>query len=476
MDERMRFFATTWRGLWGRSAGDAACAEARLSDPARLDDTPAYPLARTVGMPEGHAYKTGAVSFRLQRLSLGGMSRLGAEGCAEEGAGGARVRLKFTLERLVLRGRYSLEVKPDPVISLDTGGNLLDLPPEALRPSAAGAEADSDAPLDPQKEEWLDQARDQRTRLSQTDNGQKLLGLYNQHNETYDEVFKSSPALPELWRAGGATRSMAADTSDALKTDGVVNSAGKTYDSDTGPVSYNSNAFSQQLNVAAACMWADADFDPATGPPKGSKYVAAGKAALSFGKGVKTTTNNDKENVNEMKPSEVHATVERHEGDLPPTSDREVTRLAGEIGSGGAEADGDLGWTVVGEEDRRRLQYLYQTTMKHRAESANVSGRPLFRGRCRARVEGVEAVVELAVEDEGGGRRARLVSAQIQMPAFELDVDDSRWGGEVGRVARRRLERMYFIRSLLHDSITERLRGDLGRAAEMTYNRLLDAA
>jgi hypothetical protein len=35
---------------------------------------------------------------------------------------------------------------------------------------------------------------------------------------------------------------------------------------------------------------------------------------------------------------------------------------------------------------------------------------------------------------------------------------------------------MYFIRSLLHDSITERLRADLGRAAEAGYNRSLAAA
>ena len=471
MNDMMRLFATTWGGLWGRRGG----AEAGLCDPARLEDTPAYPLARTVGMPEGHGYETGAVSFRLKRLRLGGMSRL-LEGAHAEQAEGGRVRLKFALERLVLRGRYALEVKPDPIMTLDTGGNLLDLPPEALRPSAAGAEADSDAPLDPQKEEWLDQARDQRTRLSETDNGQKLLGLYNVHNEVYDEAFKSNPALPELWRAGGATRDMAGDTSEAVKADGVVNDAGKTYQSDTGPVSYNANAFTQQLNVAAGCMFTDPDFDPTVGPPKGSKYAAAAKAALSFGKGVKTTTSNDKDNVNEMKPSEVHSTVEQHEGDLPPTGDREVTRIATEIGPGGAEADGDLGWTVVDEEDRRRLQRLYQTTMKYRAESADVPGRPMYVGLCRARIEGVEVTVELDLEETDEGRRARLVSAELQMPAFELDIDDSRWGGEVGRVARRRLERMYFIRSLLHDSITERLRADLGRAAEAGYNRSLAAA
>src|ERR1044071_1915732 len=99
MNDTMRLFATTWGGLWGRRGGTEAGVRARP----RLEATPASPLARTVGMPEGHGYETGAVSFRLQRLRLGGMSRL-LEGASAEEAEGGRVRLRFALERLVLRG------------------------------------------------------------------------------------------------------------------------------------------------------------------------------------------------------------------------------------------------------------------------------------------------------------------------------------------------------------------------------------
>jgi hypothetical protein len=50
------------------------------------------------------------------------------------------------------------------------------------------------------------------------------------------------------------------------------------------------------------------------------------------------------------------------------------------------------------------------------------------------------------------------------MPAYELHIEDDAWSGEAAAVARKRLEGMHFIRSLLHESIVDRLKRELADA------------
>jgi hypothetical protein len=467
--EEKTAFVKAWKKHWQEAANSPKRNPFR--DPITMGDTPAYPLARTLPMPPDHGYETGALSFRMVDLQLHGMRDIDVERWSRE-INEDRVRVKLELKSLILQGRYSLEVKPDPIVDLDTAGNLMDLPLEARQPAPAGAEP-GEPTLDSQQEEWLDQARDQRTRLNQTPNGQKLMGLYNEHNETYNDVFRNYPALTTVWRAGGATKEMAADTSDAVKNDTVINSPEKRY---TGNVTYNGNAFAQQLNVAAACVYADPHFNPMTGPPPGSKYFAAAKAALAFGKAVNSSTNNRKDSVHEMTPSQVHSTAQQHSGTLPDVSDQEAMMaiLSSSIGPGGADENGDAGWIRVDEEDRTRIRFLHDAIMKQKAEDAAIVGQPLFEGECRARIDGVKATIELAMEDGSRGGQVRALSASVELPAFGLDIDDSQWTGEVGRIARQRLERMYFIRSLLHDSIVDHLQRALLRTVEGAYSTTLN--
>lgn len=476
MHDEMKIFARAWRKLWAAGPSRRG-ASGQAGAPVALDDTPAYPLARTVEMPPDHAYETGAVGFRMTDLALHGLRDLDVARCALANAG-ERVRVTLVLARTRLRGRHALEVKPDPIIDLDTAGNLMDLPPEAREPEAGGA-PEVDEELSPREEAWLDQARGQRLRLVDTPNGPELLALHEEHNETYDYVFRTNRALPTLWRAQGATEQMAADTSDAVENDRTVNEREKRY---AGGVTYNGNAFVQQLNVAGACLWTDPEFDPVTGPPPDSKFWAAAKSALAFGKGVASETGNTKNNVNEMRREGVYGTVRQHRGALPPVSDREVIQVFGMgVGAGGADAGsagagGEPDWLVLDEDDRKRLRYLYEATMKQKAEDAAIRGQPLFEGACEARIEGIRATIELVVEDGPQGRRARALSAQVALPAFALDLDDSAWTGAVGQVARQRLERMYFVRSLLHDALVERIQRALLDAAASAYDAVLDAA
>lgn len=420
-------------GAWAR-----AC-QARFGARVAMRRSPPYPLARMVEMPEGHAFPHGALTFRLDDLAITG---LGEARIAP--AAGPEHDMIMSWDRLVLAGRYLLEAKPDPVMELDSGGDLMELPPGAQRPGHGGAN-EPDFALDSQKEEWLDQARGQREQLRATANGQKLLGVYGEHNDTFEEVFRVNGTLPPLWKAGGATRDMAADTSTAIDQNGVINQPDKTY---IGDVTYNSNALAQQLNVAAACLYTDPDFDPETGPPAGSKYLEAAKAALSFGSTVATTTGNTKQSVNPMTPDAVHGTVQAHDGELDPVSDDDIAGALMESGLGGRDGLSRIGGVIIDEEDRERLRGLYEGTMRQRAEDATIVGRALYQGPCTAIIEGVRAQLRFV---DGAAR------VTVSLPAFALEFDDGDWQGEVARVARRRLESMHFIRSLLHGTLTDGL-------------------
>lgn len=467
MDDPRKDLSPGFGAAWARCFEP----EGPLTDPA-LPDSPLYPLARTVEMPAGHAYATGAIGIRLYNLRLHGLGNLClARGEDAEG----RLRVRLAVQGVRLRGEYRLEAKPDPVLDIDTAGNLMDLRPDALRPAAAGGGGGTD-PSDPEREEWLDTARLQRQKLGETDNGLRLIALYNQHNEVYEEVFRTSPSLPGNWRAGGITRAMAADTNAAVQSDTVVNSATKDYG---GGVTYNSNAFVQQLNVAVETATTDPNFDPFTPIEQqnlSGRYWEAAKAALSFGKGVGATTGNTKGDVNEMQPSQVYSTVDGHQGGLPPVTDGEAKAVLSSAMSAGAGGAGDgaaPGWIVIDEEDRRRVRSIIAHRIRARAESAAVRGETLFAGTVTAEIDRVEAIVDLVVEE---GAPARPVAVQVNLPAFALDIDDTAWTGVAADVARERLAGMLFIRSLLEDALRERLNAVLPDAAARAHDGATGAA
>ncbi len=417
-----------------------------------LKDSPAYPLARSVGMPEDWGYPTASLAFRFFDMRLGGFENVKVDGSSSHFSKN-RIKFDLLLEKFYLKGHYAVEAKPDPIPVIDTAGNMSDIPANSLRPRAGGNDSLPDG-IDPQKEQWLDQAREQRDRLSSTENGQKLMGLYNEHNETYDEVFKTYPALASAWQAQGATKEMAADTSDAVQKDSVLNQTARTY---SGGVTYNGNAFAQQLNVAVACLFADPDFDPRTGPPTDSKYVQASKAALSFGKGVGTATNNTKDKTKEIKPSEVHSVVDTHKAELPAVSNTEIAKIIGssDLSPGGKTEGSESDWFALDEEDRTRIRKLKNAILKQKAETSDLKGLALFVGEFESWIRGASVQIEIEYGDDS--KEWRKKSVRLSVPAFQFEIDDSSWTGEAGNIARERLENMYFIRSLLYDSLFGRL-------------------
>jgi hypothetical protein len=416
-----------------------------------LPSTPLIPLARRVKMPDGHPFETGALSFQLTALQLHGASAVELDVDQWDGVED-RQSLRFRICNLRLEGGHAVMVKPDPMLTVDSGGNLMELPEEARQPMKGGSTTVANSPLEPEKEEWVTNARSQRVRLASSPGGQALLGTFSEHNAVYEEVFKIESIITS-WQANGVTKEMAADTHDATndRANGkVVNPKDRLYGNE---ITYNGNAFIQQFNISLGCLLADPNFDDERLPDPDSRYTKASEAALAFGKGIGESTDNSKDTVNEMNSNQVHAAVANHSGEAPVVTRGELLQLVRDTPPGGRGSEEVQGWLRLDEEDRARLRELRLAVLSERAEKASIVGKPLFEGSCSALIGDADVLVEFSGEANGIASRV-----EITLPAFDLDIDDSGWIGDAGEVARDRIERIYFIRSLLHNAIADQLR------------------
>lgn len=433
--------------LWS-AAGEAGHLASQIPERIDVPPTPEYALARRVPLPAGHPFDTGALSARIDGIVLHRARTLDAARSSHR-TGPDRVTIIAVLPSIGLRGRYFISARHDPRAPLDSGGDLM----PRFQATVDGAEG------------YVDQARDQRTRLMQTANGQALVSTYNEHNERYEEAFQHDSALQTAWVASGATAQMASETSSAVAADNAVNPSGRTY---PNGATYNGNAFAQQINVAVSTMLRDPSFDPFGGDPPdpASPYTKAALAALSFGKAV-GATGNTKSQVVEMKPSQVFASVGNHTGGLPTTT---VAELAAIIGQGLSPAmramravpAGPSGSTIeLDDDDRARIRWLVENAMRVRADARTQHPVEIFTGSVEAEITGARVVAEVSVTPQG----IRLISATTELAPFVLDLDDSLWAGRAGAIARQRLAGASFIRSLVRDAVAHRLAAAVGAAA-----------
>ncbi|MFE4971320.1 hypothetical protein ACFRAR_04290 [Kitasatospora sp. NPDC056651] len=417
-----------------------------------LPDSPGYPLASTVSLPEGHPFApAGTLSLRLGDLSVTAEGEPGE--ATVEDLGGGRSRVTYPLAPLALTGRYSLDVRPDPGTGLDSAG---DLAPLSTRPASPGLPKPLPAP-DDIKEERLDTARAEREKLLESgENGYHLVAAFYEHNEAYADVFDSG-RVDDVWKSNGGTDAMAADTHDAVRSDqGKVNDSAKTYaNPDPSPkkVSYNENAITQQLTMQEALVHMAERLEEHD--PKKAQYQAAAAAAGDFGTRVKADTGNDRTTVNPLTAPQVRDAVKKAANagraaapfDPAPFTDPDgfLERIAVEGPSACPPG--------LTEADLRDIQRARNACLQADAAAEPASGQPLHQGTCRARIEG--ATITLETIARGGARTVDWLTVQAPQP--DLELDDRDWQGEAGDTARERLTGMHFIRTLLRDALAERV-------------------
>ncbi|MFJ1791636.1 hypothetical protein [Kitasatospora griseola] len=421
-----------------------------MTDPGRpvlrLPDTPGYPVARGVTLPEGHEYTpTGSLSLRLGDLKVTLDADLG--GATVESLDDGHRKVTYALPPLVVSGRYSLDVTPEQPQLLDTAGDLRPLSDQLASPGTPVLELLADDVRDA----YLDTAREQREKLvKESDKGYTLVSTFYEHNEIYNEAFQKDAVSG--WQAGGATKEMARDTDAAVTGSGVVNSRSKLYDrgSEGPPLSFNAISFLHKLSVETAVVLLGDDGRGGVKPA----YQKAVNASDGFGRSVIAQTGNEKDTIVPMTAPQVHEKVKGSQSDDEPPAvdpgpyldpDSHLERIAGT----GTTTPGGLD-----EADLRHIRSCRARFLGKQAAARSAKGAVLHQGPCGTRVTG--ATVTAETRPEAGRHVVAWVSADI--PDLSLELDDSDWSGDVGRTARERIAAMGFVRTLLQDALAERVR------------------
>jgi hypothetical protein len=421
-----------------------AC-EKMLVDRIDIGAMPPYSIARSVEMPKGFEYPHGALSFRLNDLQCTGVNKIDSDSVVEESKDNRR-SLTFKLAALELNGHYIVEAKEDPLITMDTAGNLDEL-------SAAPTITDK-------QYDQLQQARAQRDILDKTANGKVLVDTFNEHNEVYNTIFRNNTALREKWQANGATQEMADHTSDAITNGQAVNPAKSTKTFGPQKVGYNENAFQQQNYITMACLFPP----PGTPQEEIKKYNAAAKAASSFRTKVETLGNNS-QNIPSMTSTDVYSHVNGDNGEWPEVTDehldayREIAMAEnGEIAED-IDRETELNGVVFSAQQRKGLRDMYVKMMKQYAEESKIERVPLWKGQCSANLHGTAIEMDLETGD-----------INVTLPPFDLEIDDSQWTGAAEDVAGKRLTQAHFMRGLIHEYVAERLKKVVSQAMEKALN------
>lgn len=260
-------------------------------------------------------------------------------------SGADKRQLKITLQPSVMTGRYTLFCLEGPEVTLDTGGLM----------GALSTQNEETPPMTVEQYFRLVQLEKERAQLNQTANGRLLVGEYNQHNDAYHDVFTNNEYLRQYWQQDGASEEMGDHTSEALKSGADINPPDSRFGAKG--VSYNSNAFAQQLNLWAACLFV---------------YPEAAEAALEFSESVSVTGNTETATV-PLTGQQVYASVDaesRAVNPAQPSAKVQALQTAlCNIVINKVATDSDIqichqqGY-VMDLETRQRLQVIYQASLR----------------------------------------------------------------------------------------------------------------
>ncbi|MDJ0676703.1 MAG: hypothetical protein QNJ36_15215 [Calothrix sp. MO_167.B42] len=433
-----------------------------------IKDTPAFPLALNVKMPEAHELDNANLTFRFYDFSCSNSRTIQAIPLESEHSGYRK--MKISIEQLNIVGRYAIEAMEVPAIDLDLGGTLMPFNSKFNKPRPAGADEGTGFFNEQEKEEFLNQAREQRTRLMDTPNGQQLMGVYDAHEEVFTEMFQNSNAVRTTWQQGNVTAEMASHTSDAIKQDSMINPPPqeKTFGQGFYQMGYNNNAFIQQVSLATACMAAAKQTEGLPNDAKipNNKYSQAALAASNFKQAV-STTGNTQDNTTPKTANQVYTDVETNSGDVPQMTLDELNNIQSQsMGPGGgatavAEAK-ENGWYILSEDERTRMRSMMDRCYAEFCAFDERKPLPLWEGTCSASICGTEISVLLSENTP------EVIIEQVELPVFDFELDDSQWEEDAADIARERLSQIHFVRSLLHTQISKSLELATLRACQIS--------
>lgn len=412
-----------------------------------LKDTPFYPLAFHTDMPENIDFDNGHVSFRFHDFNIKGLDtlELNSELCKTDKN---KLHIALRWNDISMKAKYDVKATYASKINMDTGGNMQELDESYARD--AGGTDNGVTPLSQAEiDTMVNQARDQKEPINGTYHGPTLMSSYYKNNESYNSVFCISGRLRGLWSNGGVTTQMSRDTSSALGTSASIN--GNTY---SNGLTYNANAFQQQINVSIAL------YTLANTYPQESalyqQYMTAASDSSNFSTNVQTL-GNDSPNIPSMTGTDVYSVLnDKSKSPQINTTENFINNMKQANGDESTSAGADEeaaknGWRILSEQERRDIRermFLFQEELM--ADKSNHFDL-LWNGDCHAELRGAEATMTLTYNEEKAAWK--ITESNVKFPAFAVEVDDSMWTGNIADIVRERLASMHFVKSLLQNKI-----------------------
>lgn len=354
--------------------------------------------------------------------------------------------------------KYHLVAGYDPGSDIDVAGNMLE--------RDGGRAVDDD-----EKERWLEQARDERTTLQGTKNGSTLVDTYYLHTDTFRAAF-GVQSFHNEWNNRGVVKMMAADTYDALRSEGEKTINDKEYpdiSQSSGKITYNRKAYSVQsalLHALRRMKRTDGIASPLN--PEGPDNIsdkeidATLESIILFTNGVKST-DNESNHTKPMTRDEVYDAVNKTNIETLPIKYTladlvEEERYYEERMQ--REKDG-----LTPEEDRYGHEDYFRRLMDE-IEQRRSDGTVLYEGVIRGVIpgEGFETDVRMQEED---GSLVDIVVLGVRTSDFEFDVDSEQWHEEYRDALEERLREVSFVSqslvNVLRDGVGKIVRGELAR-------------
>jgi hypothetical protein len=404
-----------------------------------IKDTLDFPLALNVKMPTEHALDNAHLSFRFFDFNCINQGIIEVE--SKQSSNTDSQHFCLTIDKLNIKGLYAIDAKQAPIIDFDVGGNLMPFDTDANQLNEDNTTETQASFTPPQQMSFIIQARVQRVKLNSTENGRKLLAKFDEHNDVYNEMYKTNPTVIRFWKEGGIVAQMCKFTSDAVANNTEVNPSEETQTFGEGDnkTSYNAHAFLQATTLMSACL-----FHPDN---DSGKYAKAGNAVHDMIKWM-ATTNNQQTQTTAMKPVNIYQAVETYEGSLSLTTTAEAYNMFSQGEGNGDEAmtiAKENGWKVYNEHERKVIKYV-TTESQIKEEKLPAC---LWQGDCEAILSDIIIKFTVAKNNQ------QISIEQIESRAFDFSVDDKKWQGEAANIARERFAQLHFIRNLIQQQLSK---------------------
>ena len=400
-------------------------------------------LLRHVAMPEKTLLKEVSIALRCTGVAFPEGIKVKRKETKEDERG---IIKHFEFKQTPFIVRYKLDAQYDPKSNIDVAGNL------NLKDEKSASDDGNE-----EKKEWLDQARSERSELQKTENGQKMLNVYNNpnHQKAYNLAF-SIQAFADAWNDGGIVKAMAKDTSSALKNENAeIND--KTYVFPNGKkVTYNQHAFDISKNLYITLM--NIKDDTSFNPPGSSKYVPPDKmeeaadAIVNFHSSIYNTTNNDRDLTTPMKRKDIYKAINNASENNNIQFIKEKYNFEDEFNYYQTCFLKNPVNSVY--EDKYGKGEFYRKFFSERLMRSDESKLCLHEGIFQGFISENKLCMDVLIT-KTNERTTNIQTIDISMPNFDIEVDNENWADEYRTMLEEKIQDISFVKQIVINALQE---------------------